>query len=187
MQGLGQFVSQELLDTARFQALLAAQAQQHGSQSGLGPRGLGGMGSFGGPGVPPVSSGGLSMTELQLLSQLQAAGLTGGPAGGLGAGLFGAAGQQFGMAQDAAPLPPGTAQGNAGQLKLPIGLEELSKLGRGGVAGSSGAGGMGGGPSGQQGQAGGKPTRSSDSRSSSAYASRHQAAEQRRRTRINER
>ena len=30
-------------------------------------------------------------------------------------------------------------------------------------------------------------TRSSDSRSSSAYASRHQAAEQRRRTRINER
>lgn len=33
----------------------------------------------------------------------------------------------------------------------------------------------------------GRPTRSSDSRTSSAYASRHQAAEQRRRTRINER
>lgn len=32
-----------------------------------------------------------------------------------------------------------------------------------------------------------RATRSSDSRSSSAYASRHQAAEQRRRTRINER
>jgi len=33
----------------------------------------------------------------------------------------------------------------------------------------------------------GKAARSTDSRSSSAYASRHQAAEQRRRTRINER
>jgi hypothetical protein len=45
------------------------------------------------------------------------------------------------------------------------------------------AGLMGRGPAGN----GGGRTRSSDSRTSSAYASRHQAAEQRRRTRINER
>ena len=70
------------------------------------------------------------------------------------------------------------------------------QLGAGLAGGSSGAAQPGGGGGdhhhhddlvGSMGARAGGRTRSSDSRSSSAYASRHQAAEQRRRTRINER
>lgn len=164
MAGL-QLIGHDVMDTSRLHAILTAAHQadradtaspgpgeQHRSRMQHGLMGNTGASSDSGGASIPLS-------ELALLSQLQ------------------------GLNPANAFLQPGLAvQGQAGQLKLPIGLEELSKMGRGAVG--MGMGSLGGTPVQSHSH---KPTRSTDSRSSSAYASRHQAAEQRRRTRINER
>lgn len=190
MAGIGQFLSPEL----QLQ-LIAAQSQNAGNQAGSqAARGLLQLAqSAAGPtaGLPILQGAGgqgsgapaLNFSDLTLLHQLQAAGLAGGPNGlfsqfGSGNGGANAGGAQDPTSAALQGLTGATVQGTAGLSKLPIGIEELAKLGRGGMAGGHQGGG---------GAGGGKPTRSSDSRSSSAYASRHQAAEQRRRTRINER
>lgn len=167
MASIQQLLGQDMMDTSRLQAILSA--AQHADAAGLGRAenaspGLDHRGRMHGlhltnTGSSDSGAGGIPLSDLALLSQLQ------------------------GLTPSSAFLQPGLAvQGQAGQLKLPIGLEELSKMGRGAVGMPMGS--LGGAPIQTHSH---KPTRSTDSRSSSAYASRHQAAEQRRRTRINER